>query len=123
MRVADTSALVGLFVATDEHHEAALRAFEDPTPVVVPAEILAEAMLLLARRFGPTKARAAGDALWALDNIEVQPSGTGVLMAAWGELAANRKLTFPDCIVVAWCREEGAAPLAFDRDLLRAAKA
>lgn len=121
MRVADTSAIYAFFDRNDAHHARALRAFTEAQTIIIPAEIFQETMNLLQRREGDAAARAAGEYLWSAENTEVQPSGTDVLMHAWGEFLENRDgLTYPDSIVVAACRELDAEPLTFDKDLLRA---
>lgn len=123
MRIADTSALLALFLEDDAHRRQARAAFADPSTIVIPAEILTEFLILLRRRQGSERASAAGNVLWSLPHTEIQPSDTAILMEAWGEFeAAHRRLSFPDCIVLAWCRRHGARPLAYDKALLRAAR-
>lgn len=124
MRVADTSAIYAFFDQDDDHHARARKEFEDPSPMVVPSEVFAELMFVLTRKLGADKAHDAGQFLWSQANTEVQPSDTALVMAAWGEFeASHRKLTFVDCVVVAWSRERGLEPLAYDKAILRAARA
>lgn len=122
MRVADSSALVGFFVAEDAHHRRARAALEDSEPIWVPSEILAETLQLLQRRLGTDAAVRAGEFLWSQPNTEIQPSDTAVLMAAWEEFIGSTRLAFTDCIVIAVCREHDATPLAYDKAILRAVR-
>lgn len=124
MRVADTSALYAFFVKDDAHHQKARSAFQQPGAILVPTEVLAELLNVLGQRIGSARAAEAGEYLWHHASTEIQPTDTAVLMDAWGEFeASHRKLSYPDCIVIAWCREHGAEPLAYDKDLLRALRA
>ena len=121
VRVADTSALYAFFDEGDAFHAQALRAFEDPETIWVPAEVLAELLQLMARRVGRETVQGAGEFLWHMEHTEIQPSDTAVLMAAWGHFeAAKGKLSYVDAIVAATCEELDAEPLTFDRDILRA---
>ena len=124
MRIADTSALYALFSATDAHHAAARAAMEDPEPVVVPHEILAETLSLIQHRHGFDAALAAGRFLRALRHVKVRATPPRTTEDAWSAYAdAKGALSLPDATVVAWCRREGATPLAFDRRLVRRAGA
>ena len=120
MRIADTSALYALFSATDAHHEAARAALEDPEPVVVPREIFVETLSLIQYRHGFDAALAAGLFLRALRHVKVRATPPRLAEDAWAAYAdAKGALSLPDATVVAWCRREGAKPLAFDRRLAR----
>src|SRR2546429_8161893 len=48
--------------------------------------------------------------------LQVAPSSRSLLDGSWGIFRAARgRLSYPDAVVLAWCRERRAAPLAFDR--------
>ncbi len=126
MRVADTSVLYALFVEADAHHKRALQELGSPEPVVVPAEVLNEALGLLQLRHGSAFARAAAAALRRLPNVEVQPTRDdpwdNLHGEAWGVFGLDDpNLSFTDAVVVAWCRLRRLRPLSFDRRLLAAA--
>lgn len=126
MRVADTSAVYAFFVTDDSHHAQARAAFAEGSPIMVPAEILAETLLLLERRVGFQAARAAGEPLRTVSHVEVHPAGNApwdnILGAAWQECgAASGRITYADAVVVAWCKRRSLVPLTFDKRLTRAA--
>ncbi len=123
MRIGDTSALYAAFVAEDAHHARSRAALEDPEPVLVPTEILAETIALLQRRLGFEPARQAGAALRALPHVRLDGASPSLANAAWAEFErAGGRLSLPDAFVVAWCRAEGASPLSFDQGVVRAAR-
>lgn len=122
MRIADTSALYALFSEGDVHHAEARLTLQDPEPVLVPHEILAETVALVHHRVGFDAAVAAGAFLRGLPHVEVATTVQRTAAAAWGVFeAASGHLSYPDAVVVAWCRDVGATPLAFDADLLERA--
>lgn len=121
MRVADTSALYALFATGDAHHDAARSAVEEREPIVVPSEIFAETLALIQYRQGFAAAREAGAFLRAVPHLRVRASPERALNAAWATFESSAgRLSFPDAVVVSWCRKEGAAPLAYDKALLNA---
>lgn len=121
MRVGDTSALYAFFSESDKYHARARRALERPETIWVPAEVMAEVLWLTERRQGRAAAQAVGEFLWGHPSTELQPSDAAITTSAWGEyMAAEGGLSWPDCIVVAACRELEADPLTFDRGILRA---
>ncbi|MHB8585738.1 MAG: PIN domain-containing protein [Thermoplasmatota archaeon] len=120
MRVADTSALFALFSESDAHHLAAMKAFEDSELVCVPHEIVAETMALVHFRIGYRAARAAGEDLRALPHLRWEQTPEDVFEKAWLEFATSGgAVSFPDAVVIAWCRARKARPIAFDRRILR----
>jgi len=122
VRVADTSALYALFFEEDAHHSKAHAFLADGEAVLIPAEILAETVWLLDRKFGHLAAREAGATLRRLPNVEVQPSWDdpwdNVLGQAWLEYQAGRgKLSYADAVVVAWCRKRRLKPWTYDKHI------
>ena len=121
MRIADTSALYALFARADAHHKDASEAVEAREAIVVPAEIFSETLALIQYRQGFAAARDAGAFLRGIPHLRIRPSPERVITDAWGTFETSRgQLSFPDAVVVAWCRKEGAAPFAFDKALLHA---
>jgi len=123
MRIADTSFLYALFSETDAFHERARRAAEEPEGIIVPAEILSETVALLHRRLGFALARASGTWLRDKGHIEIGTPSPELLEAAWRAYSGSRgRLSYPDSVVVAWCRGRRANPLAFDTKILAHAR-
>ncbi len=122
VRIADSSALYALFSSQDAHHEEARAQVEDPEPIVVPGEIHAETLALIQYRGGFDLAREAGKALRGLPHVDVQATTAELREAAWAAFGeSGGALSFPDAIVIAWCRTMGSAPLAFDAELVERA--
>lgn len=120
MRIADTSCLYGAFFPEDAHFERARAALQDPEPIVIPAEILAETVGLIQLRHDFAAALAAGRYLRAMRHARVDGASPALLAAAWEAFEQSRgKLSLPDAIVVAWCGAEGASALTFDEEILR----
>lgn len=121
MRVADTSALYALLSVTDHHHDQARRAFEDPEPVLIPAEIWGETLALVQYRHGHDAAVAAADALHRLPHLEVQPTPDDPfedLQALAARIHRDESALSPlDAVVAAWCRRRRLTCLAFDQAL------
>lgn len=123
MRVADTSALYAVFDADDAHHAASRAGMALTDTLVVPSEIFAETLALLQYRLGFEAALASGAALRQTPHVEVRPSPPEVLDSAWREYeAAEGDLSYPDAVVVAWCRASRAKPFTHDRALARRAR-
>lgn len=121
MRIGDTSALYAAFVKEDAHHAAARSALEDPDPIPIPSEILAETIALLQLRLGFERARSAGIGLRATPHVRMEGPSKAVVTAAWAIFeAAGGKLSLPDAFVVAWCRNKDAPAITFDREIKRA---
>jgi predicted nucleic acid-binding protein len=129
MRVADTSVLYALFVPEDAQYAKARKAVSDPSPILVPGEILAETASLLQYRHGYEFARKAMTYLRSLPHLEVQATLDGpfqdLLGQAWQTYAmeSQGRLSYPDSVVVAWCRRRKLPALAFDEAILKAVKA
>lgn len=124
MRVADTSALYALLSVKDRHHAEAAKAFEDPEPVLVPAEIWNETLALVQYRHGHAAAVQAAEGLRRLPHLEIQPTSDDPfedLQAAAARLHRDHTdLSPPDAVVAAWCRSRRLGCLAFDQALLDA---
>lgn len=125
LKVVDTSALYALFMADDAHHRQAREELARGEPWLIPSEILAEATWLIQRRAGfEASAKAIGE-LRKLPTVEVQPTlddpQEDILASAWLEYrAAKGRLSYPDAVVVAWCRRRRLKPVTFDRELAKA---
>lgn len=123
MRVADTSFLYALFSRTDDFHGRAVRAAEAPDAIAIPAEIFGETMALIHHRQGFDAARAAGEWMRAQPHIEIGAPGLATTDASWRIfLGARGRLSYPDAVVVAWCRRRGSVALAYDARILASAR-
>lgn len=123
MRVADTSFLYALFSAEDEFHARAMRAVAESGAIMIPSEIHAEALALIHYRQGFDAARAAGEWLREQGHVEVGFASRELIERAWTVFTAARgRLSFPDSIVVSWCRTRGTSPLAYDSRILAHAR-
>ena len=123
LAVADTSFLCALFSRADMFHKKARAAVTATTEVLVPTEIYAETVSLIHHRVGFQAALAAGQWIRAQEGFRVRPTTPPVLDRAWGLFRRARgQLSYPDAIVLAWCRERRVIPLAFDRTLVRRAR-
>lgn len=123
LAVADTSFLYALFSRSDVFHKKARAAVTVTTEVLVPSEIYAETVSLIHHRVGFQAALAAGQWMRAQEGLRVRPTTPAVLDRAWGLFRRARgQLSYPDAIVLAWCRERRALPLAFDRAIVRRAR-
>ncbi len=119
MRVADTSFLYALFSEGDVFHQRAIREAERHEPILVPAEILSETLALIQYRHGFDLARTAGEWLRTQDLVETGLPTGETLDATWREFTtAHGRLSYPDAVVVRWCRSAGADPLSYDTHLL-----
>jgi predicted nucleic acid-binding protein len=124
LSVADTSFLYALFSRSDVFHKKARAAVTSATEVLVPSEIYSETVSLIHHRAGFQAARAAGQWIRAQEGFRVRPPTPPVLDRAWGLFRRARgQLSYPDAIVLAWCRERRATPLAFDRAIVRRTRA
>lgn len=118
MRVADTSVLYAAFSVEDAHHDRARRDLEDPTPVLLPTEILAETIDLIAYRFGRPAARAALRALLSLPHVRI--AERVAIEPVRTVYESNPSLSLADAFVVQTCRATGGTPLTYDARLRRA---
>jgi len=122
--VADTSFLYALFSRSDLFHKKARAVVTSATEVLVPSEIYAETVSLIHYRVGFQAALAAGQWMRAQEGFRVCPTTPAVLDRAWSLFRrASGRLSYPDAIVLAWCRERRAIPLAFDRAIVRRSRA
>jgi len=123
VRVADTSFLYALISSTDALHERAIRAAKESEPITIPAEIFSETVALVHYRSGFENARAAGDWLRLQTGFQIAVGTDETLRNAWRTFVrANGRLSYPDSVVVAWCRPRGFGPLAFDSRILAHAR-
>lgn len=123
MHVADTSFLYALFSKSDAFHDKARKAAAAADSILVPNEIYSETIALIHYRVGFAAAKSAGSWLRAQKRIQVAASSRSLLDDCWGIFrASGGRISYPDAVVLAWCRERRATPLAFDQAILRRAK-
>ncbi len=123
MQVADTSFLYALFSKSDAFHGKARRAAVSADAILVPSEIYSETVSLIHYRVGFAAAKSAGTWMRAQKRMQVAAPSRSVLDGCWGIFRAARgRLSYPDAVVLAWCRERRATPLAFDQTILRRAR-
>ena len=119
VRVADTSFLYALFSHGDSMHARAVREAGRIDSLLIPGEILSETLALIHYRQGFDAARSAGEWIRAQSIVEIGLATPGTLDGAWHEFQAARgRLSYPDAVVVSWCRAQSARPLSFDTHLL-----
>lgn len=120
-RLADTSFLYALFSANDRFHGEAVKEAGDAEAILIPSEIFSETIALIHYRQGFAAARKSGKWLRGQRRIQIQASDDPYFEAAWKIfLAARGRLSYPDSIVVSWCRKLKASALAYDDQLKRA---
>ena len=123
MQVADTSFLYALFSKSDLFHRRARKNAVSTDTILVPSEIYSETIALIQYRRGFGPARDAGTWLRSQRKIQILGPSPSLLDQAWGFFRSARgRLSYPDSIVLAWCHERRASPLAFDQVILRRAK-
>ena len=123
MRVADTSFLYALFSRSDAFHGKARKAAATDDSILVPSEIYSETMSLIHYRAGFAAATSAGSWVRAQKRMQIVPPSRALLDRCWGIFRAARgRLSYPDAVVLAWCRDRRATPLAFDEAILRRSK-
>jgi len=123
VQVADTSFLYALFSKSDAFHGKARRAAASADAILVPSEIFAETVSLIHYRVGFAAAKSAGSWIRVQKRMEVAAPSRSMLNGCWAIFRAARgRLSYPDAVVLAWCRERRATPLAFDQAILRRAK-
>src|SRR3989475_4681520 len=119
VQVADTSFLYALFSKSDAFHSKARRAAAAADSIVVPSEIYSETVSLIRYRVGFAAAKSAGVWMRTQKRLQVAPSSRSLLDGSWGIFRAARgRLSYPDAVVLAWCRERRARPLAVARAVL-----
>ena len=124
MQVADTSFLYALFSRSDVFHAKARKAAGSTDAILVPSAIYSETISLIQYRrgFGPTR----NEGIWLRSQRKIQILGPSpsLLDQAWEIFRSARgRLTYPDAVVLGWCRERRVRPLAFDQMILRRARA
>jgi predicted nucleic acid-binding protein len=118
MRIADTSVLYALFSHDDIHHTEAVNEVKNPEPIFIPSEIWSETISLIHYRQGFDIAIKAGKALLKLPHVELLSSRMDIVRSSWNIYKKmTGDLSFPDCIVLAWCSNKGVPPLTFDNDM------
>src|SRR2546428_12877896 len=123
VQVAATSFLSALFSRWDWFRGKPRRAAASADAILVPSEIFAETVSLIHYRVGLATAKSAGSWIRVKKRIEVAAPSRSVLNGCWGIFRAARgRLSYPDAVVLAWCRERRATTLAFDQAILRRAK-
>jgi predicted nucleic acid-binding protein len=123
VQVADTSFLYALFSKSDLFHVRARRAAAAADSILVPSEIYSETISLIHYRGGFGAARDAGTWMRSQKRIQILPASPPLLERCWGIFRSARgRLSYPDAIVLAWCRERRAKALAYDATILRRAK-
>jgi len=111
MRVGDTSILYALFSENDIYHEKAVHEVKNPEIIFIPSEIWSETISLIHYRQGFTMAVKAGKALLDLPHVELLGSRIDIIHSSWNQYQKMGDLSFPDCIVLEWCKEKNAIPL------------
>jgi predicted nucleic acid-binding protein len=120
-RVADSSFIIALFDESDERQQMAQGWASDPEPIVVPAEVMAETMVVVHRRKGVAAALDIWNQLILLPHVAfLETSETE--RAAKVFSSAKGKLSWVDAVVVARCREGDLKPLSFDAHIERAVR-
>jgi predicted nucleic acid-binding protein len=120
VHIADTSFLYALLSESDAFHRRALESVKSADAIIVPSEIFAETVSLIQSRVGFPLARAAGDWIRTQERMAVRPASPPLIDQAWSAFRrAKGQLSYPDALVLAWCGQRGANPLAFDRAILQ----
>ncbi len=119
--MADTSFLYALFSEEDVFHRDAVRDAARYKSILIPPEIFSETMALVQYSQGFETAAKSGEWLRGQRGIRIPPPGEAYLRRAWRVFLASRgSLSYPDAVVVAWCRALRAAPLSYDEDITAA---
>lgn len=118
MHVSDTSFLYAILSASDAHHVDAKKRLAEVGRFLLPSEIFSETMILLEHRRGHAEARRAAEMVRRIG--EPLFPDADVAEKAWKTFAeADGDLSYPDAMVVAWCKRLGAAPLTFDEEIAK----
>lgn len=121
MDVSDTSFLYAVLSASDAHHLEAMKRLADSGRFSVPSEIFSETMILVEHRRGHGEARRAGEVVRRIG--EPLFADADIAEKAWKTFAdADGDLSYPDAIVMAWCKRLGAVPLTFDKEIAKRVK-
>lgn len=112
-RVIDTSVILTLFDEDDPRRPEALEALSNPTPTLVPPEVLTEALGVTHGRMGYERGHVIWEDLATLGNIVFLNSTAQERVGPIFE-EANGALSWTDAAVVAHCLIEDAEPLCYD---------
>jgi predicted nucleic-acid-binding protein len=119
VRAIDTNVLVRLATRDDEKQA---RAAEEciAAGAWVSQVVLAEAMWVLASLYGASRTDVADTVSRLLDHAQVVIQDADVVRAALDHFTRNKRLSFPDCLILEIARKAGQMPLCtFDRDLAK----
>ena len=121
--MADSSAIIGLFMKEDEWHAPATKALEEIRKahkrMLTTWDVFDEVVTALRRWGGYDVAVQAGEAMKASTSLTVVVVGDDVRDNAWSTFRKNRfaKLSYTDCTSVAVMKKYGIAEaFTFDED-------
>lgn len=118
-RVADSSFLITLVDEGDPRQAQARELASDPSPLLVPPEVVGETLGVLHARAGYDRAQLVWETLGDLANL-VHLGSTRMEEIAPIFEASEGALSWTDAAVVAHCLAEDAEPLCFDPAIERA---
>ncbi|MFA5930067.1 MAG: PIN domain-containing protein [Candidatus Micrarchaeia archaeon] len=122
MMVLDTSFLVSLFLPEDDNHAKALEMFENHRneEMLLIDTILFETLSVLNRRHGVEAAKSAYEKLVANTKLQVHYLTDAQRKEVLEQFLSQKgRLSTADMSVVHACKTALAAPLAFDKELLK----
>ncbi|MFA6907729.1 MAG: PIN domain-containing protein [Candidatus Micrarchaeia archaeon] len=122
MMVLDTSFLFSLFHPLDVNHARALKIFEKHRneDMLITDSILFETLTVLNRKLGMDAARAAYGGLLSNSRLQVHYLTEGQRKEILSEFLKQKgRLSMADISVMHACKTALAAPLAFDKDLIK----
>lgn len=123
MRLADSSFLYALFLTGDPNSQRAEREAAVNEPILVPSEVLAETLGVLARRKGIDFARMAKHWLESKPHFQMAFTQRQHYDIATRFFARPpERLNYVDALLVAWARVSGARLVTYDEGLARAVK-
>jgi predicted nucleic acid-binding protein len=113
--IADSSALISLTITTDSNHAAAWAYIQQLPPsqsIIVPAEVYAETLNLLGKKFGHKRAIEGMLILADFGAFIVQPSSDLVRSGAL-ELfkSVGEDVSYTDCLVMAMAEQHGTVDI------------
>lgn len=109
----DTNALVGLYVARDQHHKAARRELEalreERNTLITSTDVFDETVTLLRKYSGVSAAVSAGDDLRDSPEIDLVEVDAACRETAWGIFRKTRDqdLSLTDCTSIALMNRYG----------------
>ena len=122
MMVLDTSFLFSLFHPLDVNHAKAQEIFEKHRneEMLITDSILFETLTVLNRKLGTDAARAAYELLLSNSRLQVHYLTEDQRKEILSEFLKQKgRLSTADISVIAACKTALAAPLAFDKELLK----